>query len=501
MKRQQSIQGGSLPKRPCPTLFPAQTQGLQPSINQTNQYLYNSNQAYDNLPKQPAQQLAQKPCHYNNSNYNNSIYNNSNYNNSNYNNNYNNSNSNLTTNTNNGVHRQNNSANDWNKPMQYSPLQFALAGLTPASFTSTQFAPTQPTDFNTSLNVTLGVNYRDGNIPLPYPTHVPNRVSTMQNSWDASVPYNPPQQPNQSVVNGQLCEPRPNRPVNNMTAMSVGTNITQYQHNGRNNTNGASFHFSRRPVYGAGVAKPPQPPQIPQKRRKHTKSGEPQGNDTVVDLVTMTSRTPELSTAGPVTGAPVAPVNQPTEFPQAPDGDSVKPCEPVDDEAIVKAGILALKAHLEVLEQQEAEAKRAQEEKERVEAEKKRAEAFEWPGDESELPAECFANMRLPGCEYRAHAICVGSPQPGLPRNRYKVPEKGRLVVYAVRRGSDGVEFKLVVPHSNPEEVTQASEIHFNHIKLNVNFSDMDEPRVIRWVRYLLDAVPGNNDSVTMWSN
>ncbi|KAI0449401.1 hypothetical protein F5B21DRAFT_520270 [Xylaria acuta] len=524
MKRQQSTRGSMLPKRHCPTRqFAAQTQDLMPSTNQAGQYLYSGNQAYSHLPEQLAQQPAHNPyCSNNNHNNPYNYHYNSNYNHA------NSTNNSVDSQNSNGLLQDNNIANSWNKPVQYSPsqftpaelttaqfapLQFAPAQLTSTPFTSAQFAPAQrtptgPTDVGTGLNMTPGVNFFDSDIPLPYPTHAPNLVSQvgfpMENSWDMSVLHNPPQQPNQPIVNGQLCEPKPNQPDVNVTAVSVGTAITQNGPNGWNNTNGASLHLPRRGVYGAQVPKPPQ------KRRKPTKRGESEVDSDFVDLVMMSTRTSKSSTSSPVVKVPLAPVvdqsTEPSRVPNSkePNGDrvepSVKPCEAPDNEAILEAGIGALKEHLKILEKQEAEVKRAREEKKRDKAEKKRAEAFEWPGDPSEYPAECFANMRLPGCEFRAHAICIGSPRPGLPRDQYKVPPKGRLLVYAVRQGSDGVEFKLVEPQSTPEEVMQASEIQFKNINLNVNFSDMDELKVIRWSRYLLDAVPGRNDSVTMWS-
>ncbi|KAI1757594.1 hypothetical protein F4782DRAFT_546713 [Xylaria castorea] len=528
MKRQLSNQGDVLPKKHCPTRqFASQTQGLLPCVNQTNQYLYDKNKAYGDLSEQPAQ----KSYYHNNNNYSNPY---GYYYNSNSNYNYTNITSNDAGSQNNGLLQENNIANGWNKPMQYNPLQFPLAehvsaqfapvqcapaDFTSAPFTSAQFAPAKPIDFN----MTLGVNSTKNDSPISYHTRAPDlvseRVFPIQDPWNAGVLRSSPQQPNQSVVNGQLSWPGSNQPGIGMTAVSVNANMTQNGPDGRNNTSGVSFHLSTFGALGTQVPKPPK------KRRRPTKREEPQGNNDAVDLVMMTTRTPKLSTLSsptprlsipklptqelltpsPVIKAPLAPVNQSIESSQLPDakepqGDIAKPCKAPDYEDTLEDGIGAIKEHLELLAQQETEDKRRQEEKEREEAEKKRTEEFKWPGNPSEYPAECFANIRLLGCEFRAHAIYIGSPRPGLLRDQYNVPPKGWLAVYAVRRGSDGVEFKLVKPHSTPEEVLQASEIQFNDIKLSDDFSDMNEPKVKQFSRYLLDAVPGRNDSRTMWS-
>lgn len=464
-------------------------------MNQTSQPFYNSNQAYRHLNGQPAQQLPQQNYCYNYNNNSNYYY-------------YNSANGGIDSHSNIGLLQNSTIASGWDNMMQYPPSQVASPNLTPAqyppsrftsaqltsaSFTSAQFTPEQPTsikptDFSTSQNMTLGVDFYGSDIPLTYPTHVPGLVSQvnfpMQNAVLHSAPLQP--LPNQLVALDTI-------------EMPIGANITQIGPDTWNNTNRAPIKPSGRGIYGPQVKKPPKKPRQP------TKRGERQGNADVVDLVMMGARKSNSAAPSPTIKAPPTPVVQSTESPQLtnveePPGASVEPCEvPVYSpiEAAIAGPVLDF---VKKANQQEAEAKRAQEEKKREEEEQRQAQSFEWPGDPGEWPAEALAHIRLPGCEFRAHAICVGWPRRDLPRENYKVPLTGRLAVYAVRRGESDVEFKVVMPHSTPDEVTRASEIQFSDIILNVNFRGMDRPRVRQWTRYLLEAVPGQNDTVTMWS-
>ncbi|KAI0195277.1 hypothetical protein EV127DRAFT_508807 [Xylaria flabelliformis] len=499
----QSIQGSVLSKQYCPShQFAPPTPILQPPMSQTGQYLYDNNQIYGGLTEQPAR----NSCYYNNINSSNTH---NNYYSSNY--NYTSSTNNSAANQNIGLLQDNNISYGWNKPMQHTPSQFTLEKPTysqsvpsqcvPANFNSAPFTAAQftinPTDINTNPNTALRVNYPGNNVSSSYPTHVPDFVSErgfpMQNQWTSEALRNSAK-PNQPAFNIQQYEPRPSPPENRMTAVSV---------NAKNDTSCTSLRHSRLSACEKQVPNPPK------RRRQTVKRRQPQYDNDLVDLVGKTTRTPQvptqrLPTPKPVTNATPTLFKPTTQSAQLPitketQGDIV-PYKVSNYEDTLETGFGELSKHLRELEQQEAKAKMAQREKEREEAEKQRAEAFEWPGNPSEYPAECFANMRLPGCEFRAHAIYIGSPRPGLSLNRYNVHPKGRLVVYAVRQGRDGVEFKLVEPHSTPKQVMQASTIRFEDIKLSTDFSDMNEPKVIRWSRYLLDAVPGQNDSVTMWS-
>ncbi|KAI1174736.1 hypothetical protein F4777DRAFT_599231 [Nemania sp. FL0916] len=188
-------------------------------------------------------------------------------------------------------------------------------------------------------------------------------------------------------------------------------------------------------------------------------------------------------------------------------------------------------------------------------ADKASKEYFEWPGAPSEYPAECHANLRLPGCQFRAHAICIGTPRlgypyaypypsqlcPRLPQSQLPQPRppahiqdqnhhaqgqnhhtqgqnqaprpEPRKLVYATRAsagnnnnnhndGNDrasGVVFRLVPSGASPGDVDAAPQIAFVDVRLNANFEGMCELDVRRWTRYLLAAVPGVDDAVTMW--
>ncbi|KAI1296971.1 hypothetical protein F5Y03DRAFT_398713 [Xylaria venustula] len=147
----------------------------------------------------------------------------------------------------------------------------------------------------------------------------------------------------------------------------------------------------------------------------------------------------------------------------------------------------------------EEEARQRKEKEEEEEA--RLAEAIQLASEQPRHAAESCANLRLPGCEYRAQAIFVGSPGPEWFLKKGEPSIKKRLAVYAVaRQDGNGVEFKLVKIDSPPREVEHGAEIQFSDIRLNGHFSDMNEGQVRRWSQYLLAAVPGIDDTVTMWT-
>ncbi|KAI0441243.1 hypothetical protein F4803DRAFT_576781 [Xylaria telfairii] len=489
MKRPKSTQGNALPKRHCPPhQLIAQNQGFLPVVNQNSQFLYNSNHAYGHLYGQPTQQSPQQNYCYNYNNNNNYNY-------------YDSTNVGID-----GLLQNGGITNGWSNMMQYPASQVASSNLTPAqfppsrftsaqpsstSFTSAQFTleqPTtvKPTDLSISQNVALGVGFHGGDTPLAYPTHVSGFVSKVNFPMQNEVLHSPP------------IQPLPTPLALDAIDMPIGANITPNGPDTWNKANVALNQPSQRSVYGAQVKKPKTP-------RQPIKRGERQGNSDAVDLVMIAARTLNPPTPSPTIKAPPIPIDQPTGPPQLPNakeppGASVKPCEALVYSPVEAAVAGPLHDFVKKAAQQEDEARRTREKKQREEAEERQARYIKWPGDPAELPAEVWAHIRLPGCEFRAHAIYVGCPRHDLPRENYKVPLKGSLAVYAVRRGSSDVEFKVVVPDSTPDEVTRASEIQFSDIILSVDFCEMDRPRVIRWTRYLMDAVPGNNDSVTMWS-
>ncbi|KAI0202086.1 hypothetical protein F4808DRAFT_421818 [Astrocystis sublimbata] len=126
------------------------------------------------------------------------------------------------------------------------------------------------------------------------------------------------------------------------------------------------------------------------------------------------------------------------------------------------------------------------------EAERQQAKVFELYDGTSGYPAECYMHLQLPGCEHRAHAICVGRPRHELARDRYRslsLPSKdGRLLVYATCCENGGIGFKIAEAGSTPDEVLQGPTIDFGDIKLNADFSDMNEQKVVR-----------HNDTIPQW--
>ncbi|KAI0814044.1 hypothetical protein GGR55DRAFT_701782 [Xylaria sp. FL0064] len=161
----------------------------------------------------------------------------------------------------------------------------------------------------------------------------------------------------------------------------------------------------------------------------------------------------------------------------------------------------AIKDFITYDEKHQAEEARQQKEKEEELACISQVTAQWAAGDPSQYPAECYENLRLPGCEYRAQAICVGTPSFEWFLKQDEVYAGGPLVIYAMARlDGDGVEFKLVKPGSSIKEVMESAEVQFSDIWLDENFSDMSEKQITRWTRYLLAAVPGVNDTITMWT-
>ncbi|KAI0870188.1 hypothetical protein GGS24DRAFT_511065 [Hypoxylon argillaceum] len=130
---------------------------------------------------------------------------------------------------------------------------------------------------------------------------------------------------------------------------------------------------------------------------------------------------------------------------------------------------------------------------------------IKYPVAPSGYPIESCDIIRLPGCQFRAQGICVGTPSP-----RYMVtrPAAGirrfrHPVVYGVRgsgaAAGGGVVFRAVGPGCTVEEIMSGTEIELADVVLNDDFADMRPDRVVRWVAYLLAAVPGFDDATTRW--
>ncbi|TGJ84593.1 hypothetical protein E0Z10_g4178 [Xylaria hypoxylon] len=494
MKRQQSFQDKPS-KRRCPAQQLAmEAQGNQPQVNQ---WPSNSGQPWGYFPQQPTQQ------HY-------------------YYNTDNSSNNTTAFLPNNCYGATGEFASmqyapiQYTPPMQYCPMQFTPAQLPPAQLPSAQLpsarlarvqiTPEQIKAFSSHLNMTGGGDYTSNNILPPHPTHVPNypvdRNITTQNIQPNISQFCPIPQPQyQFEAPQQRLEPRrPFRCSVDMPGMPTGINATYNPPIGGNIPGKVPIHIPEH--YRPGSV-------APAIKRNPSKSQDTYGVDLttlhrpqpIVDLTTLSRPEPtvDLTTTGRSKPTPQNEerTNTVSQF-QNPPGSREnqqgktnhlqrKTPDPYD-------GLGPIVDWLKVEKQHEIESEKERIEKEREEAERL-AQATQWSGDQSEYPAECYEHLRLPGCEFRAQAICVGSPRPEWLR------AKGRLVVYAVRRpNSDGVEFKLVKSGSSVKEVMESPEILFRDISLSGRFSDMDELKVAQWSRYLLAAVPGTADSLTMWA-
>ncbi|KAI1115601.1 hypothetical protein F5Y14DRAFT_449956 [Nemania sp. NC0429] len=126
-----------------------------------------------------------------------------------------------------------------------------------------------------------------------------------------------------------------------------------------------------------------------------------------------------------------------------------------------------------------------------------------WYGDPAQFPPECFEILRTKACQFRARAICVGWPGPKYAEEHGEIRGSLRWVVYAVheRYNIDNIIFKVAKSGLSVPEVMDGLDIQFSDIRLNVNFEDMDERMVVKWTKYLLNAVPGYDDTITKWQH
>ncbi|KAI1421217.1 hypothetical protein F5Y12DRAFT_790201 [Xylaria sp. FL1777] len=515
MKRQQSFQGG-VPKRPClGQQFAIQPQGNQPHAGQ-----WSSNNTH--LQSYAPEQLTPQPYYYNNSysyNYNN----------------YNNNNNNITGLPSNNTLNGYGSQMDFNRvqspltqlaPQKLAPQQLALQQLVPQQLAPAQLAPAQLapppslpphfTGFNTSSDMTFKGDSINGNV-FPshtvglsnYPLHINN---TTQGQKNASVSYPVSKPLDQIDTYQRFGEPQPSQHVTKTTRMHFPINTTGPQIEW-NIPSQAPFQLPE--SYGTR----PCAPSLARKR-SNVKSVDTFGLD-MVKIGQARSRKSSKSsvveiknpsTPSPATEKPSNPIPeiQMLSDPISSRNGEQPPLIFLDTELnslspddSLEIGFDTIKAYLALEEQSEAEEARQKKVREEEEEAKRLAlaQAAEWVGSPSEYPAECYENLRLPGCEFRAHSICVGLPGREWFMKQGGGKIKGPLVVYAVgRQDSDGVEFKLVKSGCSVEEVMRGPEIQFSDVQLNANFSDMTESQVTRWSRYLLAAVPGVHDTMTKWT-
>ncbi|KAI1385427.1 uncharacterized protein F4822DRAFT_445374 [Hypoxylon trugodes] len=156
----------------------------------------------------------------------------------------------------------------------------------------------------------------------------------------------------------------------------------------------------------------------------------------------------------------------------------------------LEAAVLRLEAEEK---QRKAEEAAKKEEEVRIEAERKE-NGFRWPGDTSDFPAEALADYKIPGCELRAKAVCIGHPRD---------PELSRLrvSVFAMRpEGSRDVLFKIAKDGSSIDEIHQGYPIKWEDVRVHAYFQGMSEFVADHWIRHLLAMVPGVNDSIMKWT-
>ncbi|KAI1131401.1 hypothetical protein F5Y10DRAFT_233590 [Nemania abortiva] len=199
--------------------------------------------------------------------------------------------------------------------------------------------------------------------------------------------------------------------------------------------------------------------------------------------------------ARPAAQRKARPVIQPAAQPAASVNPVVSrpsnPAPPVD-----LGGLEAIKAFLDASKEEEAKAVKANK------TDNSNSKPIDIPGpfDMTGYPAECYNNIRLPGCPFRAEAICIGGRYT-LVRDRNGVERRKRWIMYGVRRpDSDDVEFKLVEPGSTIGEILKSPETQLQDVQLNCNFADMSPQMIVQWVRYLLAAVPRVDDAVVVWA-
>lgn len=205
------------------------------------------------------------------------------------------------------------------------------------------------------------------------------------------------------------------------------------------------------------------------------------------------------ATASP-RAAPDTPVQHPAQHPApsaAPQADPTPapaptptPAEPApavpscgDPGLDIISAFLAQSAAEEAQQQQQAALAAQQEEEEAARHQQQQQTPYEaWHGNPSHFTAEQMEPMRLPGCEYRATAVCVGLPNAAWFEARAREAEaagtrRARWVVHAVRDAADqnGVVFRAAETGSTAQEVETAREIAFGDVNLNCYFEGLGE--------------------------
>ncbi|KAI2616832.1 hypothetical protein GGR54DRAFT_649237 [Hypoxylon sp. NC1633] len=165
-----------------------------------------------------------------------------------------------------------------------------------------------------------------------------------------------------------------------------------------------------------------------------------------------------------------------------------------DGDAVIRALLLEEIHHMDQvrvnLETEAAIAARAAaEENEEINEEIRRD--MRWPGDRTLHMAESFEELELPGCEYRASAVHVGTPSYNL-----------RQSVFAVRTPKKcELQYRIAKDGSTIAQIWEGPSIWFGGIILNTFFEGMSERQAGRWIYQLLAQIPGRDDALMRWKH
>ncbi|KAI0188539.1 hypothetical protein F4808DRAFT_446208 [Astrocystis sublimbata] len=388
-------------------------------------------------------------------------------------------------------------------PDNHMSSPFTSAEFTAMERTGTSAVPTAPPG-SYPLNRHMSISY-----PTTTARLVPQASGPSPNPRGTNTAREPPKQPKRSAVDERMRKTGSELYRSVLERVFLAPNVGLYRQ--------FLLNYAR-----CEAVAPHRRPERPSRRKKAQVVDDVTEYVDLVDKTTSIKRpsdpSPELhaSLAIPTKRARTREALPPADRPAYPSEiaeQRVQPSDTVDHPEPAEAplagpdleGLGPMVQYLRDAKQQEA--KEAWEHEQRKiaerEAERQQAKVFELYDGTSGYPAECYMHLQLPGCEHRAHAICVGRPRHELARDRYRslsLPSKdGRLLVYATCCENGGIGFKIAEAGSTPDEVLQGPTIDFGDIKLNADFSDMNEQKVVRWSRYLLAAVPGHNDTIPQW--
>ncbi|KAI0202087.1 hypothetical protein F4808DRAFT_421819 [Astrocystis sublimbata] len=327
-------------------------------------------------------------------------------------------------------------------PDNHMSSPFTSAEFTAMERTGTSAVPTAPPG-SYPLNRHMSISY-----PTTTARLVPQASGPSPNPRGTNTAREPPKQPKRSAVDERMRKTGSELYRSVLERVFLAPNVGLYRQ--------FLLNYAR-----CEAVAPHRRPERPSRRKKA------QVVDDVteyVDLVDKTTSIKRPSDPSPELHASLAIPTKPEQ--------RVQPSDTVDHPEPAEAplagpdleGLGPMVQYLRDAKQQEAK-----------EAGEATGQVFELYDGTSGYPAECYMHLQLPGCEHRAHAICVGRPRHELARDRYRslsLPSKdGRLLVYATCCENGGIGFKIAEAGSTPDEVLQGPTIDFGDIKLNADFS------------------------------